>query len=312
MSSYTSYPKIFNLGHKYLSELFLDPVLIEEKIDGSQFSFGMINGELKFKSHHADISNDPDNGMFKSGMDYIRSVRDFLHPDWTYRGEYLKRPKHNCLAYDRIPKNNIIIFDINNGEESYLDYTEKDIESFRLGLEVVPKIFYGKVDSQDIFKGFLERTSVLGGQKIEGVVVKNYSRFGIDKKALMGKYVSEKFKEHNKENWGKENPQSGDIVQQIITKYKTNARWEKAVIHLREQSLIEDSPKDIGAILKEIQHDFLSECKDEVSDTLFEWAWKRIRMAITAGLPDWYKARLLDKQFSSNPPHIDSTPTVIM
>ena len=37
-----SYPKIYNLGHKYLEELFLDDVLIEEKIDGSQISFGVI------------------------------------------------------------------------------------------------------------------------------------------------------------------------------------------------------------------------------------------------------------------------------
>ncbi len=39
----------------------------------------------------------------------------------------------------------------------------------------------------------LEKESILGG-KVEGIVVKNYARFGKDKKVLMGKYVSEQGK----------------------------------------------------------------------------------------------------------------------
>jgi hypothetical protein len=40
MSSWHSYSSIYALGHKALAELFMEPVLIEEKVDGSQFSFG--------------------------------------------------------------------------------------------------------------------------------------------------------------------------------------------------------------------------------------------------------------------------------
>ena len=45
-TSWHSYGKIFNLGHKETEALFDGPVVVEEKIDGSQFSFGSINGEL--------------------------------------------------------------------------------------------------------------------------------------------------------------------------------------------------------------------------------------------------------------------------
>ena len=55
MSSWNSYPKIYALGHAYLKELSLDPVIVEEKVDGSQFSFGLINGELKCKSHRKEL-----------------------------------------------------------------------------------------------------------------------------------------------------------------------------------------------------------------------------------------------------------------
>jgi len=34
-----SYPSIYNLGHHAIATLLDAPVLVEEKVDGSQFSF---------------------------------------------------------------------------------------------------------------------------------------------------------------------------------------------------------------------------------------------------------------------------------
>ena len=95
--------------------------------------------------------------------------------------------------------------------------------------------------------GFLDRESVLGGQKIEGVVVKplNYDLFGPDKKCLMGKFVSESFKEIHGVEWKKENPAPTDVVQAIAASVRTPARWHKSVQHLRERGLLQDSPRDI-------------------------------------------------------------------
>ena len=56
-TSWHSYPSIYALGHRYLEELLLDPVLVEEKVDGSQFSFGVFEHpegpELRCKSKGA-------------------------------------------------------------------------------------------------------------------------------------------------------------------------------------------------------------------------------------------------------------------
>jgi hypothetical protein len=41
VDSWHSYPSLFAIGHRALAELLLDPVPVEETIDGSQFSFGM-------------------------------------------------------------------------------------------------------------------------------------------------------------------------------------------------------------------------------------------------------------------------------
>ena len=42
--SFSSYPKIYALGHRETKELLLGPVNVEEKCDGSQFSMCVDSG----------------------------------------------------------------------------------------------------------------------------------------------------------------------------------------------------------------------------------------------------------------------------
>ena len=143
----------------------------------------------------------------------------------------------------------------------------------------------------------LDRTSVLGGQKIEGVVIKNYLRFGMDKKILIGKYVSEAFKEVHQASWKASNPGKSDVMDQLITTLRTPARWAKAVQHLRDAGKLEDSPKDIGLLIKETQDDIEKECLDLIRDKLVEWALPKIKRGCVGGLPEWYKEELVKQQF---------------
>lgn len=298
MSSWHSYPSIFNLGHKYIQNIFSGDVTIEEKVDGSQLSFGIINGELKCRSKGATLNIIAPEKMFAKAVEVIKELRPLLREGWTYRGEYLMKAKHNVLAYDRTPNNHIIIFDINTEEETYLSYEEKQKESSKLGLEVVPLIYKGKINSPEQLRGFLDRESILGGQKIEGVVAKNYELFGQDKKVLMAKFVSESFKEIHSAEWKNNNPTQKDIIQIVINTYKTPARWQKAVIHLKEKGLIENSLKDVGQLMKEVPQDVEKECAGEIKDTLYKYFWPQIRRALTSGLPEWYKEELIKEQFN--------------
>src|SRR5438309_103134 len=134
MTSFHNYPSIYALGHRYLEELLLDPVVVEEKIDGSQFSFGVFNGELKARSKGAIIFPDTPPKMFAKGVAAAQARINDLQDGWTYRCELLDKPKHNTLTYGRIPKENIILFDINPSEEAYLDVRDKAKEAKRLGL----------------------------------------------------------------------------------------------------------------------------------------------------------------------------------
>ena len=300
--SWHSYPSTFALGHKALADLLLDPVLVEEKVDGSQFSFGLFrdaDGLLvhRARSKGAELQLLAPEKMFAAAVEVIRDLP--LREGWTYRAEYLVKPKHNALAYDRVPHRHLIVFDINPAHEEYLSWDAKAEEAARLGLEVVPRVYEGRLDGLDQFRGWLDRISALGGQKVEGLVVKNYARFGPDKKVLIGKFVSEAFKEVHAAEWKAANPAQGDIVEGLIRQYRTPARWAKAVQHLREAGEIEDSPRDIGKLIPAASKDIEAECGAEIREALFEWAWANVRRGVTSGLAEWYKEELLKKQFEA-------------
>jgi hypothetical protein len=297
--SWGGYPKIYAIGHAAVKELLLEPVTVEEKVDGSQFSFWKSEtGELHARSKGAMLNMEAPDKMFARGVEVVKSLANVLTQGYMYSGEYLAKPKHNTLVYDRVPTNNIAIFDIRTGPECYLSRADKAAEAAKLGLEVVPLIYDGPIGDAAMVRSFLDRPSFLGGCKVEGVVVKNYQRFTKDGKAMLAKFVSEEFKEVHGGDWRERNPTNGDIFQRIIEEYKTPARWMKAVQHLREEGKLTDSPADIGHLIKEVTNDVLVECEEEIATKLFNYVWdKQLRRGITAGLPEWYKNELMKASF---------------
>lgn len=301
MNSWHSYPSVYNLGHRAVANLFNGPVIVQEKVDGSQFSFGVDEeGVLHVRSKGADIYVESPQKLFAKAVETVVRLKDQLHVGWTYRGEVLDRPKHNALTYERVPVGNVILFDINDSEAGYLRHTHVMAEAERLGLESVPVYMVGMVKDQAQLVEHLDRMSCLGGVKCEGVVIKplRYDLYGVDKKVLMGKYVSEAFREIHKSSWKEGNPRGGDIIQGIVGMYATEQRWEKAIQHRRDDGLLEDDPKDIGPLLKEINLDVLKECEVDIKEALFKWAWPQISRGLVKEFPNWYKAQLLAKQFS--------------
>jgi hypothetical protein len=304
LSSWHSYGKVWALGHPKVKNIFQGWVVVEEKLDGSQWSWGVHNGELKLKTHTKERHYPVDDKLFKAAADKVWDLfqQGLLVEGYTYRSECITRPKHNCLAYDRCPDGYMVLFDVETSQGQFLGPDEKHKEALRLGIEPVIAFYRGdgKLLTEDTLKGYLENISLLGGQKIEGVVVKNYSQFIEDGKVMMGKYVSEKFKEVQKSDWKKSNPGQGDIIMELIEQYRSEARWNKAVQHLKEDGECESDPRDIGKLVRLVCKDVHEECQEEIKEKLFKWAWKKINNGLTKGMPEWYKQQLLEQQFSED------------
>lgn len=290
----SSYPSIYTLGHRYLDDLLDGPVVVEEKVDGSQFSMSRnLDGSLSVRSKGQEIHLGAVPQLFDHAVATAQSLD--LHPGWVYRGEYLQKPKHNTLSYSRVPKQHTILFDVMAGPETYLCPSVKRAEADRLGIECVPTFHYGPLDGVTpcLIESLLGRESVLGGVKVEGFVIKNYNRFGIDKKILIGKFVSAEFKERHGGEWKTSNPGTSDVVQNLIIQLRTEARWRKTIQHLRDDGKLLTAPQDIGPLMIELQTDLLREEGEFIKQRLFDSFVKQVCRGVTSGFPEFYKASLV-------------------
>lgn len=297
MSHIGSYCEIYHIAHKAIEEIFTGPVQIQEKIDGSFITFMLgENDELLMRSKGQALhEGSPSSKMFNEAIEALKPRADLLLPNQIWRGEYLRSPKHNSLRYDRIPKGHIVIFDIELSMGNFADSKQlKEMSEF-VGFESVPILFEGIWDKGlKELETFFATDSFLGGSKIEGVVVKNHQLFLGGHSFAAGKLVSQAFKEVHSQEWKKSNPNKGDVVEQLIKSHRTEARWLKAVQHLRDAGKLTNSPVDIGPLLKEISEDVKKEEKEAIAEALFNWAYPKISRGITAGFVDWYKEKLLE------------------
>ena len=293
MKKINSYPKVLAIGHRYIQNIFEGTYHVEEKLDGSQISFGIIKGELYMRSKGAEIIIDNPEGMFSRAVESVKDIAHLLSPEWIYRGEYLQKPKHNTLCYDRIPDNHIMIFDIEASPDNHLPYVMKSVEAERIGFECVPLIQF-EWSGLDSIKESLLAESCLGGPNMEGIVIKNYDRITLDGKFMAGKFVSEAFKESHSKEWKAEHPSKGDIMQQIVDTLKTEARYHKAIQRLRDNGTLDQSPRDIGNLMKAVHQDIEEEEAEFIKQKLYEYAIKNIKRGVCGGLPEWYKEHLVN------------------
>jgi hypothetical protein len=78
----------------------------------------------------------------------------------------------------------------------------------------------------------------------------------------------------------------------MIDEYRTKARW--AIIHCRELGELQDDPRDIGPLMKEIAVDFQEECKAEIMERLWHKHGRSVVRGVQAGFAEYYKSTLLE------------------
>jgi len=170
----------------------------------------------------------------------------------------------------------------------------------RFEIERVPVIYYGKIENVAELTGMLEKESILGGTTIEGIVAKNFNRpfllGGQPIPIMAGKFVSESFKEVHRERWGEEEKTKGRF-EIFMESFRTEARWEKAVQHLMEIGELDNEPKDIGKLFKEVHADIKAEEAENIKSWLYSEFIGQIKRKSTAGIAEWYKKRIMENSF---------------
>ena len=95
------YTKILSLGSKYTENAMVGEVILQEKVDGSQFRFGIdTHGNFVVGSKSVEFNLEKPEKLFLKGIEYVVSIRDRVQqfgPDSYFYAEFLEKPKHNVL-----------------------------------------------------------------------------------------------------------------------------------------------------------------------------------------------------------------------
>ena len=297
----SQFSKIFQLGSIPLKTLFYGPVEVTEKVDGSQFGFGNIEGEILCRSKNKMIIMDACDSMFSQAATQVQRVSALIPKNVVFWAEYMNKPKHNVLAYGRVPHNNLMLFGMKYIHDDSWTYSYEELAHWAEDFEfdVAPILYSGEITSPEDIKILLDKDSFLGETKIEGMVIKNWAQDvlvgGQYIHPLCGKYVSDRFKE--KMGTKKNKFSSKGKWEDYKQAFRTEARWLKAIQHLREDGELSGEPKDIGPLIREINKDIVTEHKDEILAFLWSQFGKEILRVATAGFPEWYKEKLMKEGF---------------
>ena len=289
ISSYSS-PKA--LGHRLVADVLDGAVTVQEKVDGSQISFANADGVLLVKSRNVQMK-DGENKMFNKAFEHLKTVLHLMPDGLIFRGEFLSKLKHNTLVYDRAPDGWIVLFDVEKEGRYYMEQSIVEGFAAQLGLDYAPVVFEGDggTISMADFELWMKVTKpVLGGEYIEGLVIKNYDRW-LNDKVMMAKLVSKDFQERHQGDWKERNPGAMEAIKASINR---EAIWRKAIVHMKEEGKLLGEPKDIGMLMKEIKIDFIAENGEDIKLELYKKFIGEITKYVGQGFPEFYKRILAD------------------
>jgi hypothetical protein len=290
---------------------------IQEKIDGSQMSFTLGSGSLVLEQNRTEQMGQlsffnkgtfvsPTNKIFSKAIvmlsqlnEETRGTNKGFNPAYVYHGEAVCSTRHNVVQYDRVPKKYFIIYDIfDSTRQRLLDPSEMDFEACRIGLEVVPRLWWNfdpEMSPYELCHRFIKDIeagkllSHLGGRP-EGVVLKHHCFVKNGKTvATKLKLVAPEFKEKHAMKQYKERATPDSCVAEVGRAYRVDARFHKAYQHLRDAGKLKGDESDIHKLIEECDHDMERENAREIAAYLWAELGPFIKQASRNGLDVWYR-----------------------
>lgn len=232
--NFVKYQHLERFGTEEVDGIELGECLIFPKIDGTNGSVWLENGEVKAGSRNRELTLDNDNQGF---YEYILSndnIRDYLtkHPTHRLYGEWLVR--HTLKTYRDDTWRRFYIFDVCIDREDTVEYIPYEIyqpllEEF--GLDYIPPLAKIKNGTYEAFIAQLEKNNFLiknGESCGEGIVIKNYDFYNKYKRQTWAKIITSEFKEKHIKAMGCPDMEAKAMVEEkIIEDFLTDAFIEK-------------------------------------------------------------------------------------
>lgn len=299
--SYGSIDNINKVGNFTAPE----EMVLQEKIDGSQFRFQEQweedgGSRLVCWSRGQRLNNAAPPNLFAPAVATAQKLwrEKLLIPGAVYVAEAMASKRHNVINYGRAPVGGMVLFDVFQGPS--LGYASPELVKCigeRLGLEVAP--YHGSITAGGAVYGktLEEKASVaesLLGGPIEGFVLKGRAATDRGGGLLKFKVINPAYGETKRMP---KTPRE-DWLLSFGSELATPMLWGKAVLRLKEAGALTDTSKDIGAVIRSVIADIDKEHTEALSAVL----WGRFRKTAYSnainGLAQWYQARLVDEMLA--------------
>ena len=248
------YHKIIRYGHKSTQDVLNKGyyIIIQEKIDGANASFAVINGELKCWSRNRELNESNTLEGFYGWVQQNVQVQKLLE-GVVYFGEWTAQHK---VSYEGYMKQ-FFLYDIYNLHlEEYVSFSVVRDEAKRLGLQLIPVFFEGEFESFEQLMSYVGRTDLGGKLKGkptgEGIVVKNVNYRDEFGKQVFVKLVIDGFREIQRQKQTKDSKKAFSEAELKVRECVTLPRVEKQVFKMIDNGLLdrEYGIEDMGFLLK--------------------------------------------------------------
>jgi len=230
------YPKIFTLGSPETEGILNEVIVCQSKIDGANFRCRFIPEEEKliFGSRSQILSNANPN-EWKAIRSYLKSFelsRDKFLPNVIYFSESMQK---HTLFYESVPDTiGYDVFDIERQEFYNWKAAKEAFENIGIPFINIHFEKHGKDVTIEELKGLIKKSPYREAGD-EGIVLKCYNKKNIFGRPLFAKIVDELFKEENKRIFKTEIPSTSTNEFEVIDRYLTEARFQKAITQLSER-----------------------------------------------------------------------------
>ena len=230
---FKKYQHLERFGNLEVEGIEFGDCLVFPKIDGTNSSCWLSNGEIQGGSRTRHLSLEKDNARFYRWLLNQDNIKAYLnkYPNRRLYGEFLK--PHSLKTYRDDAWGRFYVFDIVEETEidKYIPYEEYSKELEEYNIDYIPILATIKNGSYEQFIHQLTHNVFLiqdGKGTGEGIVIKRYdfvNRFG---RTTWAKIVTSEFKEkHAKEMGGPVIKGKDMIEEEIVEKYVTRTLVEK-------------------------------------------------------------------------------------
>ena len=301
----SSYGKVRPFNDPDLEGLLEEPCYIQEKIDGSQFSFTVTpENNLITRSRGAILNLQQPQKLFLPAICTVKALYEAnrLPTGLIFRGEAVSTPRHNKLDYQVVPPGNIVLYDVydsQSNKELHNSEVAKWAKTFNLLYAPILKTYENpKIDlSIEILKNLVTSTTscINPSVSVEGVVIKRCNSTFMDKTGEIGraKYVSEDFQELQNTKKSIAENQFTDLA----PIFAPEPRKYKLIQRLKESGEWTGTMKDMAKMVPMLIEDVEQECMEELKNMVYLAVRKKVRQGIQTGLAQWYKEKLMEKAF---------------